>query len=168
MADYGHDTITTGYAPEIPLGNFLQSFHDDLLRVQPHWDEKLMLAMDQDGNPLGLSLTVRAPNPYRIITLNVHASENPPSVKIEFNGAIEDFSGTFEAARYIGFIVNEDIVCISKYVNSEFSGCWMAEPGMALQSTASTENKPSGCLSFLQPQREESLQVTSWTGKIDG
>ncbi|MCB1216280.1 hypothetical protein KDL44_02745 [bacterium] len=167
MADYGRDITTTGYAREIPLGNFLSSFHEDLSREFPDWEDLLMLSMDAQGMPLGLAFSVRTPNPYRILSLNVNASEQPPVVRIEFNGAMEEFSGSFEAVRYLRFIVNEEIVCISRFINSEFQSCWMAEPGRALSAVSTQDSKPAGCMSFLQPAREESLRVTSWTGRLD-
>ena len=130
MAEHG--LIRTGYAAEIPLGVFCADFRDCLLQEFPDWLDSLELLMDQAGTPLALQLSLQSPNRVRNVVLAVRADEAAQTVLIEFNGAAESFQGAFEAVRYIGFIVHEEIICVSHYVNSQFSSSRMTEAGMAL------------------------------------
>ena len=159
--------MKTGYIRDIPLGKFCETFCEELIRIFTEWEDDLYLIMDEEGNPLSLELMVRAPNRLKNLTLLIKCNERESRITIDFDTASTEFYGAFEAVRYISFITDDEIVCVTRIINGNFESSWLAESARAVNTVRNLMDEPKGCLGFLSPARQQDLSITSWSGKLD-
>jgi hypothetical protein len=150
------------------LHAYCRQFKTELTAIHPELLDKLQLLADGDGSCAGLRLFLVCPRRVQSVELEVVTIESKKTVVINFNGAQTEITSPSKAAQLLHDILNDEVLCVSRFINERLSQSWLASPLEANDLLESNRYLSRGCLDYFLPARMQRIKVTSWSSKLDG